>query len=159
MYNIKTVTTFVNFDLELKRFGDLVDEVEQLEQKNSFISKISEGIIIFRIFFWYTFTLLYAMKILTDYNEYNYELYKVPNFTIGDVQWVLIYIVGAFVTNGEMAPNIQVIKESCFASSYYFNLIDRIQHIYVSESNLKPERENIKGKIEFKNIKFKIFKF
>ena len=34
LYNIKTVTTFVNFDFELQRFGELVDEVEKLEKKN-----------------------------------------------------------------------------------------------------------------------------
>ena len=154
LYNIKTVTTFVNFDFELKRFGDLIDEVEKLEQKKSFISGISVGIIIFGIFFGYTFTLLYARKILTENNEYDYERYKEPDFTIGDVQKVLICVVGAIIAIGEMSPNIQVIKASCVASSDYFNLIDRIPHIYVSESNLKPEREKIKGKIEFKNIKF-----
>ncbi len=33
LYNIKTVTTFVNFDFELQRFGELFDEVEKLEKK------------------------------------------------------------------------------------------------------------------------------
>ena len=63
-------------------------------------------------------------------------------------------VVGSIIAIGEMAPNIQIIKESCVASSDYFTLNDRILNIYISEKNLKPEREKIKGKIEFKNIKF-----
>ena len=154
LYNIKTVTTFVNFDFELQRFGDLIDKVEKLEQKKSFVSGIGVGIIIFGIFFGYTFSLLYARNILCEYNDFFYERYVVPPFTVGDVQKVLICVVGSIVAIGEMAPNIQVIKESCIAASDYFCLNDRIPHIYISEANLKPERENIKGKIEFKNIKF-----
>ena len=154
LYNIKTVTTFVNFDFELQRFGELVDEVEKLEKKKSLISGIAVGIIIFGIFFGYTFTLLYARNILCEDNESNYEPYKEPDFTVGDVQKVLICVVGSIVAIGEMAPNIQIIKESCVASSDYFTLNDRIPKIYISEKNLKPEREKIKGKIEFKNIKF-----
>ena len=154
LYNIKTVTTFVNFDFELQRFGELVDEVEKLEKKKSLISGIAVGIIIFGIFFGYTFTLLYARNILCEDNESNYEPYKEPDFTVGDVQKVLICVVGSIVAIGEIAPNIQIIKESCVASSDYFTLNDRIPKIYISEKNLKPEREKIKGKIEFKNIKF-----
>ncbi len=98
--------------------------------------------------------LLYARNILCEDNESNYEPYKEPDFTVGDVQKVLICVVGSIVAIGEMAPNIQIIKESCVASSDYFTLNDRIPKIYISEKNLKPEREKIKGKIEFKNIKF-----
>ena len=126
LYNIKTVTTFVNFDFELQRFGELVDEVEKLEKKKSLISGIAVGIIIFGIFFGYTFTLLYARNILCEHNESNYEPYKEPDFTVGEVQKVLICVVGSIAAIGEMAPNIQIIKESCVASSDYFILIDRI---------------------------------
>ena len=40
LYNIKTVTTFVNFDFELQRFGELVDEVEKLEKKNHLFQEL-----------------------------------------------------------------------------------------------------------------------
>ena len=66
LYNIKTVTSFVNFDYEINRFGELIDKVEAIDKKRAFISGISIGIIIFGIFFGYTVTLLYARKIIRD---------------------------------------------------------------------------------------------
>jgi ABC-type multidrug transport system fused ATPase/permease subunit len=60
LYNIKTVTSFANFDFEINRFGKLIDKVEKYDNKRSFISGISVGIIIFGIFIGYTVTLIYA---------------------------------------------------------------------------------------------------
>ena len=50
LYNIKTVTSFVNFDYEIKRFGELIDKVEAIDKKRALISGISIGIIIFEYF-------------------------------------------------------------------------------------------------------------
>ena len=50
LYKIKTVTSFVNFDYEINRFGNLIDEVEKYERKKSFISGIETGSIVFVIF-------------------------------------------------------------------------------------------------------------
>ena len=60
LYNIKTVTSFANFDYEINRFGRLIKTVEKLDKKKAFISGISIGIIIFGIFIGYTSTLLFA---------------------------------------------------------------------------------------------------
>ena len=38
LYNIKTVTSFANFDFEINRFGKLIDKVEKYDIKKSFIS-------------------------------------------------------------------------------------------------------------------------
>ena len=54
----------------------------------------------------------------------------------------------------DIPPNILTIRESCASSSDYFTLYERIPEIYVSQDNIKSNRETIKGKIEFKNIKF-----
>ena len=69
------------------------------------------------------------------------------------IQKVLFDIINAIVAIGQTAPNIQVIKASCSASSD-FSLYERKQKIYESEKNLTPDRNSIKGSIEFKNIKF-----
>ena len=55
---------------------------------------------------------------------------------------------------GGISPNIQIIKESCIASSDYFTLYERVPKIFISEKNIKPNKDSIQGKIEFKNIKF-----
>ena len=76
------------------------------------------------------------------------------SISIGEIQKVLFNIINAIVAIGQMAPNIQVIKASCSASSDYFSLYERKPKIYESEKNLTPDRNSIKGSIEFKNIKF-----
>ena len=161
LYNIKTVTSFANFDYEINRFGNLIDKVEEYDQKKSFYSGISVGIIIFGIFFGYTVTLLYARKLIMDsLNERNtildmiYEDIEEQKISIGEIQKVLFSIIASIVAIGQLAPNVQTIKASCAASSDYFTLYERKQKIYISEKNVKPERDSIKGKIEFKNIKF-----
>ena len=161
LYNIKTVTSFANFDYEINRFGNLIDKVEEYDQKKSFYSGISVGIIIFGIFFGYTVTLLYARKLIMDsLNERNtildmiYEDIEEQKISIGEIQKVLFSIIASIVAIGQLAPNVQTTKASCAASSDYFTLYERKQKIYISEKNVKPERDSIKGKIEFKNIKF-----
>ena len=161
LYNIKTVTSFVNFDYEIDRFGKLIDKVEKYDKKRSFISGISVGIIIFGIFVGYTVTLVYARKLILDnitpQNTILNGIYidlEEENISIGEIQKVLFNIINAIVAIGQIAPNIQVIKASCSASSDYFTLYERKPKIYESEKNLKPDRDIIKGSIEFKNIKF-----
>ena len=170
LYNIKTVTSFVNFDYEIKRFGSLIDKVEKLDKKRAFISGISIGIIIFGIFFGYTVTLIYARKLirdnlpeLPDLSDLpdsdailigDYKNIEEPDLNIGEIQKVLFGILGSIVAMGQMAPNLQIIRAAISSSSDYFTLYERSPKIYVSEKNLMSDRNSISGKIEFKNIKF-----
>ena len=181
LYKIKTVTSFVNFDYEINRFGNLIDEVEKYERKKSFISGIETGSIVFVIFCWYTFSLLYGRTVIFDnpqvtlidilnnmyingfeYNDasnsiksiFDNNKYKKQNFGVGEIQKILICIVEAIIAIGEISPNIQLIKGACNASSDYFTLNERIPKIKISGKNLTPDRNTIYGRIEFKNIKF-----
>jgi len=151
LYNIKTVTSFVNFDFELQRFGKYVDEVEKYDIKKSLILGISVGTMIFGIFFGFSITLLYARKLVAD-RDINSNTGK--PFTAGDVIKVLFAVIGAIFAVGGISPNIQIIKESCIAASDYFTLYERVPKIFISDKNIKPNRDSIKGKIEFRNIKF-----
>ena len=161
LYNIKTVASFVNFDYEMNRFGTLIDRVQYHDKRKAFILGISLGFIIFGIFFGYTVTLLYARKLLVDslvdenliHDDIDRGLEE-PSPSIGDIQKVLFGIIGSIVAIGQIGPNIQAIKSACVASSDYFNLLERVPQIYVSERNLIPDRNIIQGRIEFQNIKF-----
>ena len=135
--------------------------MEKYDNKRSFISGISVGIIIFGIFIGYTVTLIYARKLIMDnltarniISDGEYSDLAEERISIGEIQKVLFNIIGAIVAIGQMAPNIQIIKAACSASSDYFTLYEREPKIYYSEKNLKPDRNSIKGHIEFKNIKF-----
>ena len=52
------------------------------------------------------------------------------------------------ITN--IAPNIKIIQESALASSDYFTLYERETKINLRESTLKPSKDEILGKVEFK---------
>ena len=164
LYNIKTVTSFTNFDYEMNRFGHLINLIELNDENKSFFSGLSVGIIIFGIFFGYTVTLLYARKLIMKHLEKQiiaiesldyYELLEEnEEISIGEIQKVLFSIIASIQALGQIAPVIQVIRAACEASSDYFTLLKREPEIYVSEKNLEPDRDTINGKIEFKNIKF-----
>ena len=151
LYNIKTVTSFVNFDFELQRFGKYVDEVEKYDIRKSLILGLSVGTMIFGIFFGFSITLLYARKLVAD-RDINSNTGK--PFNAGDVIKVLFAVIGAIFAVGGISPNIQIIKESCIAASDYFTLYERVPKIFISDKNIKPNRDSVKGKIEFRNIKF-----
>ena len=131
LYNIKTVTSFTNFDYEIKRFGDLINLIEKNDEKKSFYSGISVGIIIFGIFFGYTVTLLYARKLIIDNLEKkmkaietseNYEKFleeENEEVSIGEIQKVLFSIIASIQALGQIAPVIQVIRSACEASREY----------------------------------------
>ena len=55
---------------------------------------------------------------------------------------------------GMMVPNISIIQEACVAASDYFTLLDRKVEIDESGSNYRPDRDSVRGRIEFKNIQF-----
>ena len=60
----------------------------------------------------------------------------------------------AIMSVGSIGPNIKTIQEDCIASSDYFTLYERKALIDTTDSVLQPPRDDIKGKIEFRNIQF-----
>ena len=77
-----------------------------------------------------------------------------PSIKADDVMIVCFSTTMAISSFGMMAPNISIIQEACIAASDYFTLLDRKAQIDENGSNYRPSRDNIKGKIEFKNIQF-----
>ena len=53
-----------------------------------------------------------------------------------------------------IASNIKIIQESALASSDYFTLYERLPKIKLKESTLKLFKDQILGKLEFKNVSF-----
>ena len=142
LYNIKTVTSFVNFDFELNRFGKLVEEVEKYEKKKNIYLGISVAIMVFGIYFGFVVTLFYARKLISN-QEKNSNTGK--PFSSGDIIKVLFAVLGSIFAIGGISPNIEVIKESCIAASDYFTLKERVPKIFKSEKNIiidKNRREN-----------------
>ena len=151
LYNIKTVASFCNFDYEILRYGQLINEVDKYKQKKSLIEGLSYGIMILGFFGSYSACILYA-RILISNKEINYTTGE--PYSGGDVAKVLICVLSGIFSLSGLGPNIQVIKESCIASSDYFTLLTKKPKISHINSDYTPSREDFNGKIEFKNVKF-----
>ena len=145
LYNIKTVVSFGNFDFERQRFGHYIDLVHELDKKSGFKLAISSGAVNFFYFLSYFVCILYARSLLSK---------EKPPIKPGDVMTVCFATTMAISSFGMMAPNISIIQEACVAASDYFTLLDRKVEIDESGSTYRPDRDSVRGRIEFKNIQF-----
>ena len=145
LYNIKTVVSFGNFDFERQRFGHYIDLVHKLDKQSGFKLAISTAGVNFFYFLSYFVCILYAKSLLSKEN---------PSIKPGDVMTVCFATTMAVASFGMMAPNISIIQEACVASSDYFTLLDREPVIDETNSTFRPPRDNVMGRIEFKNIEF-----
>ena len=145
LYNIKTVVSFGNFDFERQRFGHYIDLVHKLDKQSGFKLAISTAGVNFFYFLSYFVCLMYAKSLLSKEN---------PSIKPGDVMTVCFATTMAVASFGMMAPNISIIQEACVAASDYFTLLDREPVIDETHSTYRPPRDNVMGRIEFKNIEF-----
>ena len=151
LYNIKTVTSFANFDYEMKRFNKKIETCFMLDKGT--VLRMA-GAICGLIFFMnstFVVAFLYGRRLIL-HNEKNSNTGK--PFTGGNVMTVIFSTVMAIMSIGLIAPNLKIIQEACIASSDYFTLYERKPEIDLSRSIDKPSRESIRGKIEFKNVVF-----
>ena len=148
LYNIRAITSFANFDFEIKRYDKAFENNSGPRKLNS---GLVQAIVNLGIYFGFTITCIFARGMIeTDYHIGNVH----DVFTSGDVVKVLVALRKAIISMVELPPNLIAINESCASASDYFTLCERVPKIYVSKDNLTPDRKTIKGKIEFKNIKF-----
>ena len=145
LYNIKTVVSFGHFDFEKQRFGHYIDLVHKLDTRAGFKMSIASAGVNFFYFMSYFAAIMYARTLLTKDDN---------NLKPGDVMTVCFATTMAVSSFGMMAPNINIIQEACIAASDYFTLLNRKEQIETSQSDYKPPRDSIKGRIEFKNIQF-----
>ena len=149
LFNIKTVASFVNFDYEIKRYEDAFESNE--DEKKLLNSAIILEIALFGSYFGFVITSIYARTLIVS--SYNYD--NVQNlFTSGDVVTVLLSVKNAVLIMNDLVPILLTIRESCASASDYFYLYKRAPKIFVSQKNIMPDKESIKGKIEFKDVKF-----
>ena len=151
LYNIKTVTSFCNFDYEITRYNQLIDESFKNESKKSLIEGIAYGLLVFSSFSSLCFCFLYSRILLLN-KEINY--FSREPYNSGDVSKVVLCTLSAIYSMSGLGPNFQLIKKACIASSDYFNLLTLNGQISIKNKGYIPETEKFKGKIEFKNVKF-----
>ena len=149
--NIKTVASFVNFDFEIKRFNELIEQVHNFDKQKAYRLGVSIGSLIFCINLTFVIAIIYSRKLIAD-KEWNSN--KHAPFQAGDCLTSIFATLMAIMSIGSIAPNIKIIQEATIASSDYFTLYEREPQIDLSNSTRKPDREQVKEKIEFKDVTF-----
>ena len=151
LYNIKTITSFSNFEFEIDRFNRLIDIVHYFDRKKAFILGATIGGALFFIYVTFFTATIYSRKLRGEdvWNDNAGE-----PFTLGDIVTVVFSTLVAILSIGFTAPNLKIIQESAIASSDYFTLYEREPQMDFSQSIEKPPRDQVQGRIEFKNVNF-----
>ncbi len=150
--NIKTVSSFANFDYEINRYDQAFQAPNDIKVPKTINSGIVQGIVNFGIYLGFTITCIYARTLI----ESDYDITNVHEvFTSGDVVTVLIAIRKALLSLYEIPPILLLIRESCASASDYFALYEQQKNkVVISDKNIIMDRNEIKGRIEFKNVSF-----
>ena len=148
--NIKTVTSFANYNYELNRYNSKIEESYNSANYHGKLSSILIGIYLFLILNTFSLAVWYGAVLISNKEKNTHA--GTPMY-VGDVLVVVFTIVFGSLALGQAAPNLKAISNACIAAFDYFALIERIPKINVSQSYLKPNKVDLKGLIEFKNVK------
>ena len=151
LYNIKTIASFSNYEFEIHRFNRMIDIVHYFDRQKAYRLGLSIGGILFFIYLTFFVALVYARKLIGD--EVWNDNSSSP-FTLGDTVTVVFSTLIAILSIGITAPNIKIIQESAIAASDYFTLYEREPQMDFSQSILMPPREQVQGRIEFRDVCF-----
>ena len=150
LYNIKTVTSFCNFDFEMNRYNQIITEISECEQKRALVDSLAFGIL-------YSATLLgISVSIIAVRSMINKEINPSTGkyYHGGDIFTVVMSLITAIYSISGLGPNFNIIKKSCLAASDYFILLSKHKKKPNVTNGYRPSREEFQGKIEFKNVSF-----
>jgi ATP-binding cassette subfamily B (MDR/TAP) protein 1 len=151
LYQIKTVASFSNFNYEMSKYNKYVGECKDLGIRNAKKSAFGLCLIFVVLYCTYCMAIWYGSVLITN-KEFNSQTGKL--FAGGDILTVIISVIMSGISLGSAAPNLKAMKEAQIAASDFFELCKREHQIDMSKSSKKPQKENIKGNIEIKNVKF-----
>ena len=151
LYNIKIISSFANFEYELERYNEKIEEFYKIEIRKIYELGLFIGLSIFIVYVAIFIALFYGRSLIQK--EYNSN--KKRQFTGGDVINVTFCTLIGIVGLAMIIPNIKIIQEACSASSDYFILCERKIPFDYDDSIETPDKSLIKGQISFKNVKFK----
>ena len=149
LYNIKTVSSFANFEFELGRFDNEIRQSYLYEIENSLKTANCLGALLFFSLISGMVAVLYGKKLISDHT---WNSVRKERFEAGHIITILFCISAVMTSLRLITPTFRIIQNSVMASSDYFTLLERKPNMNVTDSNLKPNM--IFGKIEFKNIEF-----
>lgn len=151
LYKIKTVASFANFKYEKERFEEKLELSYQAGKGDAWKMGVGTGLIFLAIYSTYCLAIWYGSTLISE-EKYNDN--KARKFQVGDVITCMFSIIFGSMSLGQVAPSIKVINEACVAACDLFELKQRVPKMDYSNSTKKPNRDDILGKIRFKNVQF-----
>jgi ATP-binding cassette subfamily B (MDR/TAP) protein 1 len=150
--NIKTVASFANFDYERKRFETKLEESYKSGIRGGMITALSVGFLFFTIFASYSLAIWFGSKLITE-GDLNPST-NLP-FSAGDVLTVLFTVVFGAMSLGQAAPNLKALSEAMSAAYDFFELMKRVPQIISQSGGSSPDKNSLKGRVEFHDVEFK----
>jgi ATP-binding cassette subfamily B (MDR/TAP) protein 1 len=151
LYNIKTVASFGNFEYEQKRFDEKIDETYKANKDTSLKTSIGTGIVFIGFFTTFAISIGYGAYIIYM-KEHNPNTGLLMN--TGDVMTVLFSMMYAAYSFGSCTPVLKAVLEACDAAVEFFSLMERKPKLDRRNSIAKPNKDQLSGKIIFKNVHF-----
>ena len=150
LYNIKIINSFANFDYELKRFYEKIEISANIETKSKLINCITSAMLYLGQILSVFLPIIYGRTLIGK--DYNYIMGR--DVTGGDVNLTFNCGASLVCSSADFLGDLSEIVCALAASSDYFNLIERIPQMDLTNSIEKPPLSNIKGNIEFNNVDF-----
>ena len=151
LYKIKTVTSFANYNYEINNFNNKLILFLNNSKKKSFINGLLES------------TQTFIMGILISLSLFTggiliYDQIQVRNklITSGDIYAILEIIMGSNAEIQNISQHVKIIANALEASKSFFNLYEYYENKIKNNTNgsVNFNANEVKGKIEFKNICF-----
>ena len=151
LYKIKTIASFANFSFETERFEKHIAEVKKIDSKKGI--KAAALMALSNLFIYGTLCICigYSQVVIRN-KEWNHAT-NAP-YKGGDILTMFFCTIQGIAALTVIIPNIKAINDSRQALSDYFTLKERKPQIKFIDASYKPSRDDLKGKIEFKNISF-----
>jgi len=148
---IKTVASFANFEYEKEKYHGYIDNAMKAGIKQGFKAGFGIGFIVFIVYNSYALAVGYGSYLIANKstNKNSGEA-----FGAGDVITVLFSIIFGCFSLGQATPYINAILSACTSAKGLFTLLARQPMIDLSTSKEKPDKNNITGRIIFKNVTF-----
>ncbi len=150
LYNILTIYSFLNLDFETQRFNRNIDEVYKCEKDKALKAGLSQSIMGLSSYISFSVAIFFGKKIIIDNKINNIEY----GLRVGDILIVILSMSTAVWSFRSIAPNLKIIIDAATSSKDYFKLCERRPKIYHSEFPIIKNKDEIVGKIEFKNVYF-----
>ena len=150
LYNIKTISSFANFEYELKKFQEKVELVSSIELINAFKMGFGTGIVIFFLNILFFAGFLYGRTLIGRV----YNPSRGRDYSGGDIAQAAFCSLYGIYGLGALPINLKMVLDACQSASDYFSLYETKPDVDLSQSTQKPPLDSINGLIEFKNVDF-----